>query len=239
MNTFDLSIQEPAVAGARHGFGRRMMDIAVASLGIIFLSPLMLLIAIALLLEGGRPVLFVQLRIGAGGRLFHMYKFRKFDARCDRGGLALTLADDRRLTRLGRILALAKFDELPQLWNVLKGEMAIIGPRPESLAFAACFKDGYEVILQYKPGLLGPAQIIFRREALLYPINIDPTTFYKDVLFPAKANIDIPYYRRRTIFSDFLLIVRGIFAVLGLGLSGGGSDRGRFLQRRKNMHSQP
>ncbi|RWM07756.1 sugar transferase [Mesorhizobium sp.] len=217
MNAFDLP--RPAMTRVRHGFGRRAMDIIAASVGIIVLSPLMLTIALVLLLEGGRPVLFVQPRIGAGGRLFHMYKFRKFDPRCDSGGLALTLANDLRMTAVGRILALTKFDELPQLWNVLKGEMAIVGPRPESLAFAECFRDGYEAVLQYKPGLLGPAQIMFRREALFYPHGIEPTLFYKEVLFPAKARIDLSYYGRRTMASDAALVIRGVFVLLGLGLS--------------------
>ncbi|UCI07397.1 sugar transferase [Mesorhizobium sp. B1-1-8] len=218
MNAFDFSILQPPVTGTNHGFVRRAMDITVACVAAAVLMPLMLLIAIALWLEGGWPVLFVQPRLGAGGRLFRMYKFRKFAVRCESGGLALTLADDSRMTTIGRVLALAKLDELPQLWNVLKGEMAIIGPRPESLDFAECFRDGYEAVLQYKPGLLGPAQIFFRREALFYPRDVDPISFYKEVLFPAKARIDLSYYSRRTIVSDIGLIVRGVFVVLELGL---------------------
>ncbi|TGS51973.1 sugar transferase, partial [Mesorhizobium sp. M3A.F.Ca.ET.201.01.1.1] len=100
---------------------------------------LMLLIAVSLLAAGGGPVLFAQTRLGAGARPFRMYKFRKFDVRCDPHGLALTVAGDNRMTRIGRVLAATKFDELPQLWNVIIGDMAIIGPRPESLAFADCF----------------------------------------------------------------------------------------------------
>ncbi|AZO09730.1 sugar transferase [Mesorhizobium sp. M3A.F.Ca.ET.080.04.2.1] len=216
MNAFDIPIHQLGMARVRHGLGRRAMDIIAASAGLIALSPLMLLIAAALLLEGGRPVVFVQPRIGAGGRLFHMYKFRKFDPRCDAGGPALTLANDDRMTMVGRFLALSKFDELPQLWNVLKGEMALVGPRPESLPFAECFRDGYEAVLQYKPGLFGPAQIMFRREDLFYPRDVEPATFYKEVLFPAKARIDLSYYGRRTIISDAVLVVRGVFIVLGM-----------------------
>lgn len=219
MNAFDMPIHRLAMRSVRHGLGRRAMDIIAASAGLIVLSPLMLLIAVALLLEGGRPVLFVQPRIGTGGRLFRMYKFRKFYPRCDAGGLALTLANDERMTTVGRFLAFIKLDELPQLWNVLKGDMALVGPRPESLAFAECFRDGYEAVLQYKPGLLGPAQIIFRREALFYPHDIEPTLFYKEVLFPAKAKIDLSYYGRRTMMSDIVLVVRGVFVLLGFGLS--------------------
>ena len=195
------------------------MAVIVASAGLVLASPLMMLIALALMAEGGRPVLFVQPRVGVGGRLFYMYKFRKFDPRCGADGPALTLADDARMTPVGRFLALTKFDELPQLWNVMKGEMAIIGPRPESLAFAECFRDGYEAVLQYKPGVLGPSQIMFRREAFFFPPDVDPAAFYKQVLFPAKARIDLSYYARRTIGSDTVVFIRGIFIVLGLILS--------------------
>jgi len=218
MNAFDMPIGRLAMHCVSHGRGRRALDVIAASLGLIVLSPLMLLIAVALLMEGGRPVLFVQPRIGAGGRLFRMYKFRKFYPRCDGGGLALTLANDQRMTMVGRFLAFSKMDELPQLWNVLKGEMALVGPRPESLSFADCFRDGYEAVLQYKPGLFGPAQIMFRHEAHLYPRDVEPTVFYKEVLFPAKARIDLSYYARRTILSDTALIIRGVFIVLGMAV---------------------
>ncbi|CDX43511.1 Sugar transferase [Mesorhizobium sp. SOD10] len=215
MNAFDMPIGRLAMRCVSHGRGRRAIDIIAACLGLIVLSPLMLLIAAALLIEGGRPVLFVQPRIGAGGQLFRMYKFRKFYPQCDTAGLALTLANDARMTTVGRFLAFSKMDELPQLWNVLKGDMALVGPRPESLSFAECFRDGYEAVLQYKPGLFGPAQIMFRHEAHFYPRDVEPTAFYKEVLFPAKAKIDLSYYGRRTILSDAALIIRGVFIVLG------------------------
>jgi len=135
--------------------------------------------------------------------------------RCDPHGLPLTVADDHRMTTIGRILAVTKFDELPQLWNVVKGEMAIVGPRPESLAFADCFDGGLEAVLQWKPGLLGPSQVLFRHEAHFYPQSLDPVLFYREVLFPAKAMIDLSYYPQRTIGSDLIWMVRGLQAVLG------------------------
>jgi lipopolysaccharide/colanic/teichoic acid biosynthesis glycosyltransferase len=217
MNALDVSIHRFAVASATHGFGRRAIDIIVATAVAIVFSPLMLLIALALFLEGGRPIFFAQTRVGAGAQPFRMYKFRKFDVRCDTNGLALTMAGDSRMTTIGRILAVTKFDELPQLWNVFRGEMAIVGPRPESLAFAGCFRGGFEAVLQYKPGLLGPTQVLFRHEAHCYPQSVDPHLFYREVLFPAKARMDLSYYPQRTIVSDFVWMVRGFLAVLGRG----------------------
>jgi lipopolysaccharide/colanic/teichoic acid biosynthesis glycosyltransferase len=190
------------------------MDLAVATVAVAAMAPLMLLIAVALLLEGGRPVLFVQTRVGAGAKAFQIYKFRKFDVQCGSNGLPLTVAGDCRMTRIGRLLAATKLDELPQLWNVLRGDMAIIGPRPESLDFVDCFHGGLEAVLRYKPGLLGPSQVLFRHEAHCFPQSVDPVRFYREVLFPAKARIDLAYYPQRTIGSDTLWMWRGLLAVL-------------------------
>jgi lipopolysaccharide/colanic/teichoic acid biosynthesis glycosyltransferase len=215
MNATDRSLHRRFVAVSAHGFARRLVDIAVAGLAAVLLAPLMLVIAIALLVEGGRPVLFAQTRLGAGARPFRMYKFRKFDVCSDPHGFALTVAGDKRMTKVGRVLAATKFDELPQLWNVIIGDMAIIGPRPESLAFADCFHGGAEAVLQYKPGLVGPTQVLFRNESSLYPQCMDPLTYYREILFPAKARIDLSYYPRRTLIADVVWMVRGFLAVFG------------------------
>lgn len=214
MNASDMSLRRHVVSSCGHGFARRAIDLGVASAAAMLFAPLMMLIALALLLESGRPIFFVQTRIGAGARPFPMYKFRKFDVHCPTG-LALTVAHDSRMTTVGKVLAATKFDELPQLWNVLRGEMAIVGPRPESLAFADCFRGGLEAVLQYKPGLLGPTQVLFRHEAHFYPPSVDPILFYREVLFPAKARIDLSYYPQRTIASDIAWMARGLLAVLG------------------------
>ncbi|MBZ9657704.1 sugar transferase [Mesorhizobium sp. ESP-6-4] len=215
MNATDQSLHRRFVAVSAHGSARRLIDIAIASVAAVLFAPLMLLIAIALLAEGGRPVLFAQTRLGAGAQPFRMYKFRKFDVRCDPHGLALTVADDKRMTTIGRVLAATKFDELPQLWNVIIGDMAIIGPRPESLAFADCFHGGAEAVLQYKPGLLGPSQVLFRNEANFYPKFTDPVQYYRETLFPAKARIDLSYYPQRTLVADAVWMARGFLAVVG------------------------
>ena len=215
MNASDLSLHRRFVSSPMHGFARRSIDLAVAGAATVILAPLMLLIAVALLLEGGRSILFVQTRLGSGGRPFRMYKFRKFGADCSPHGLALTVVGDSRMTTVGRLLAATKFDELPQLWNVLKGEMAIVGPRPESLAFADCFRGGFEAVLQYKPGLLGPSQVLFRHEAHFFPRSVDPILFYREVMFPAKARLDLSYYPQRTIASDIMWMARGFLAVVG------------------------
>src|SRR5215471_5223012 len=173
-----------------HQLARRAFDIALATISLLSLLPLMVLIAIAIMLESGPPVLFSHTRLGIHGQLFRMHKFRKFHKNAPANGLQLTLDDDARLTRIGRILRSTKLDELPQLWNVLVGDMSVIGPRPESAYYADCFKDGFEKVLEHKPGILGPSQFRFRDEGALFPAGVDVDHFYRTVLFPTKARID-------------------------------------------------
>jgi lipopolysaccharide/colanic/teichoic acid biosynthesis glycosyltransferase len=193
---------------------RRAIDIGCTAVAIVILAPIMLLVVIAIWVEGGSPVLFSQLRLGQNGRPFRMYKFRKFKRDCDDRGCPLTLEGDDRLTRIGRILAVSKLDELPQLWNVLRGNMSIVGPRPESLAFADCFRDGFERIHEHKPGIFGPCQVLFRHENKLYPTDVAAVEFYRQVLFPTKAAIDLAYFSRRTLGSDLGWVLRAVWVIL-------------------------
>jgi lipopolysaccharide/colanic/teichoic acid biosynthesis glycosyltransferase len=187
---------------------RRALDIMTAGLGICVLSPVFLIVALAIRIESGGPILYSQVRLGQKGRPFSIYKFRKFRANCDLRGYPLTLDGDDRLTRVGRILVATKLDELPQLWNVLRGNMSLVGPRPESLAFNDCFRNGFEAILEHKPGLFGPCQVVFRHESRLYPADGSAAEFYREFLFPAKAKVDLAYFSRRTLASDLGWILR-------------------------------
>ena len=198
---------------ARHVSFRRMLDVLCAGIGASVLSPVFLMVGVAILFESGTPILFSQLRLGQNGRPFRIYKFRKFRPDCDQHGCPLTMEGDGRMTTVGRILAATKLDELPQLWNVLRGDMALVGPRPESLAFTDCFRNGFEKILEHKPGLFGPCQVMFRHESKLYPADAAVADFYRQVLFPAKAKIDLAYYPRRTLASDLGWILRAAWAI--------------------------
>jgi len=152
--------------GLRQRAAKRLFDIAVAAAGLVLLAPLLLAVAIAILVEDGAPVLFVQRRVGRGNRFFSMYKFRSMrDDRGDRDASVLTSRDDHRTTRVGRLIRRTSIDELPQLINVLKGEMAIVGPRPHALGAHAGDKLYWEVDRRYwlrhalKPGMTGLAQV--------------------------------------------------------------------------------
>lgn len=189
----------------------------VALLTLITLAPLMLLIGVAVLADSGLPVLFRQERIGLHGRRFWMLKFRKFHASIGEDTAPLTLPGDSRCTRVGRLLAKTKLDELPQLWNVTRGDMAIVGPRPEVPEFEDCFIGSWRELLTYRPGIFGPSQAMFHSEASLYPPGEPPQRFYREVLFPTKAALDLAYYPSRSILGDLRWVVVGILAVCGAG----------------------
>lgn len=194
---------------------RRLLDVIVAGAAILFFLPLLLCIALAIFAEDGCPIFFSQTRLGQGGKHFQLLKFRKFGAAAGTMGLPVTLADDPRLTRVGRILEKSKLDELPQFWNVLRGDMSIVGPRPESLHFADCFVGSYGSLLSHKPGLFGPAQVLFRNESAYYSADEDPERTYRRVLFPTKASLDLQHYTRRSLLEDLAWIALGVAAVVG------------------------
>ena len=205
--------QRFAPSPAPHVSLRRTLDIMCTGVAASVLAPVFLITALAIWIESGRPFLFSQLRLGQNGRPFRIYKFRKFGPNCDPHGYPLTMERDGRLTAIGRILAATKLDELPQLWNVLRGDMSLVGPRPESLAFADCFHNGFEKLHEHKPGLFGPCQVMFRHENRLYPADVSAADFYRQVLFPAKAKIDLAYFPRRTLASDLGWILRAVGAI--------------------------
>ena len=194
------------------GLGR-VLDIVMAAGGLIVLAPVIVIVSLVILLESGRPIFFAQVRLGRKGRHFKMYKFRKFGPKPDGPGCPLTVAGDPRMTRVGRILEASKIDELPQLFNVLRGDMAFVGPRPESLAFEDCFMGQFRAVLDHRPGIFGPSQVAFRSEGKLYPKGSDPTEYYRRFLFPTKATLDLSYFRNRTLRGDLAWLVRGTFAV--------------------------
>lgn len=198
---------------------KRALDVAIAFAGLVCLAPVMACTALAVLVETGRPIFFSQPRLGQFGRCFRLYKFRKFHAKGQAGGCPVTLSNDPRMTRVGRFLMRTKFDELPQLWNVLKGEMSLVGPRPETLDLMDCFEPAYARILDYKPGIFGPSQVLFRDESSLYEGADDPERLYRQILFPMKARADLAYYPFSNVLSDMGWIACGIFAVMNWRLA--------------------
>lgn len=193
---------------------KRIIDMVLSVLGLLVSAPLMVLIAVAIRLESPGPIIFSQPRLGFKGKHFRVHKFRKFPSNWGVSGSGVTVAGDARMTTVGAFIERTKLDELPQFWNILKGDMSFVGPRPESLAYADLFKGEYAALLNYVPGIFGPNQVEFRNEAELYPTDQDPDKFYRTVLFPKKAKKDLEYFATSNCISEMFWIVRGILASL-------------------------
>jgi lipopolysaccharide/colanic/teichoic acid biosynthesis glycosyltransferase len=189
-----------------------MLDVGLTVVVLIVLAPLFVLIAVAIKLDSPGPVFYRCPRIGYRGRRFDMLKFRKM--RDGAHGAPLTSSDDARFTRVGRILASAKLDELPQLWNVLKGEMTYVGPRPEDEVFVRLYEAEYQQILEVRPGITGLSQLAFARESVLLA-RPDSLSYYSERLLPLKVGIDQLYARRKTFVLDARIVFWTVVAVLG------------------------
>ena len=182
---------------------KRAMDIWLALVLIVLALPLMLGIALVIKLDSRGPILYRCVRVGARGRTFLMLKFRKMHVGAQ--GPALTIDHDARFTRVGQFLANTKLDEFPQLWNVLRGQMSIVGPRPEDPQFVAVLPDEYALILTVRPGLTGYTQLaLFDEAEVLDPT--DPEGHYATQLMPKKAALDLLYVRKLSVRGDLNIV---------------------------------
>jgi lipopolysaccharide/colanic/teichoic acid biosynthesis glycosyltransferase len=190
---------------------KRTIDLIVAGLALVVLAPLFLVIALLIVLDSPGPVFYRADRVGFRGRPLRMLKFRKM--RPDAAGGPLTVAGDERLTRLGRWLVRTKLDELPQLWHVLRGEMSLVGPRPESPGFVERFRTDFDVILGVRPGLTGFTQIAFAREGCILDPR-DPGGHYVRALLPQKVDLDRLYASRPSTRRDLQILLATIITLV-------------------------
>jgi lipopolysaccharide/colanic/teichoic acid biosynthesis glycosyltransferase len=191
---------------------KRIIDLTLSAIGLLIAAPIMAAIAVLVWLDSPGPVFFAQQRLGLHGQLFWLYKFRKFPANWSGAGPHVTTAGDIRMTRIGAILERTKLDELPQLWNILRGDMSFVGPRPESTHFADLFEGQHAAVLGFRPGLFGPA--IIRNESQLYPAEESPEAYYRRVLFKLKADRCLAYHPNANCLTDMIWILRGVAASL-------------------------
>ncbi len=191
---------------------KRISDGVIASLGLLIVSPLFLLIAPIIKLDSPGPVFYRAERIGKEGVPFRLYKFRSMVADADRRGPGGTAEGDRRVTRVGAVLRRTKLDELPQLINVLRGEMSLIGPRPEDPRYVALYTPEQRRVLAVRPGITSAASLAYRHEEQLLA-GPDWETVYRTRVLPDKLAIDLAYLERRTLASDLKLILQTIAAV--------------------------
>jgi lipopolysaccharide/colanic/teichoic acid biosynthesis glycosyltransferase len=187
--------------------GKRIFDLLVSCAAICLSLPLLALSAVAIKLESHGPVLFRQRRVGREGKEFTILKLRTMLAGAP-GGPRITAATDRRITCVGRFLRKSKLDELPQLFNVLRGDMSIVGPRPELPEYVAGYSLQQRRILAVKPGLTGPASVDFIDEEKLLAEHPQPGSFYRDVILPRKLELDLCYCQSITLMADLNLILR-------------------------------
>lgn len=190
----------------------RLVDLFGSLIGLILLSPLFLLLAVLIRADSAGPVFFQAERVGQGGKLFRLFKFRSMVWGAARLGPGITTADDKRITRVGRLLRKSKMDELPQLFNVLKGEMSLVGPRPEDPRYVALYTPEQRRILQVRPGITSPASIRYRHEEqLLTGPNWEQV--YVEQVMPRKLQIELDYAERRTCSSDLNVMLETVLAI--------------------------
>ncbi len=194
---------------------KRVFDVAVAAVALVLTAPSFLLVAVLVKLDSPGPVFFRQERVGRRRRRFHMWKFRKMYDDLPTQGPSLTRRHDLRMTSVGRFLERTKLDELPQLFNVLAGDMSVVGPRPEVPRFVDHRSDQWDQVLSVKPGLVGPCQLRFRNESELFPPGCaDIEAYYAEHILPEKLAVDADYAARYSPWGDAVLLVRTVLAVV-------------------------
>lgn len=207
---------------------KRVGDILGAVVGLAVCLPLFLLIALAIRLDSPGPVLFRHRRMGRGRRPFHVLKFRTMVDEAEMIGPEVTIATDRRITRVGAFLRRTKLDELPQLWNVLLGEMSLVGPRPQSFSFLPYYSDeDLGVILSVRPGITGPTQLWLRNEEEILARQDDPIRFYVVTLLPEKIASDRRYVQTWSLQTDLRILVLTMCALLRIRPTGHGQPEER------------
>ena len=190
----------------------RSVNAALAGAGLLVTGPLILLLALLVRVTSPGSSFFRQRRAGRGGCPFDLVKLRTMTTGAQ--GAAVTSQGDRRVTPLGRLLRRTKLDELPQLWNVLRGDMALVGPRPEVPAFVDAADPLWQEVLAVRPGLTDAVTLRLRdEEALLASAGDDPETFYRSHLLPWKLRGAVAYERQRTVWSDLVVLARTLLAV--------------------------
>jgi len=190
---------------------RYAFDTTCAAIGLVLLSPLFALIALAIKLDGGGPVFYRQARVGKGFRTFQLLKFRSMVVGADKKGL-ITAPEDRRITRVGAWLRKWKLDELPQLINVVRGDMQLVGSRPEVPRYVEMFRNQYELILHDRPGITDPASLAYRNEEQALRGG-DVEQVYVSRVLPEKLELSIQHARTRTFLGDLGIIFRTLLSL--------------------------
>jgi lipopolysaccharide/colanic/teichoic acid biosynthesis glycosyltransferase len=192
---------------------KRLFDVLSSLFGILLLTPLFIVVAIWIKLDSPGPILFKQTRIGQLGREFKIYKFRTMVVDAEHLGQQITIGQDQRITRVGEWIRKFKVDELPQLFNVLNGDMSLVGPRPEVPKYVNIYTPEQRQVLDVRPGITDPASIAFRNESDLLGQATDPEAFYIREIMPKKLDLNLNYLKSQSLFSDIRIIFNTLFKV--------------------------
>jgi lipopolysaccharide/colanic/teichoic acid biosynthesis glycosyltransferase len=187
-------------------YGKRALDAVSSAAGLLLLLPLFALVGLCIKLTSRGPVFYRQWRVGKNGHPFQIVKFRSMDVVNSETPPGVTVLRDKRVTRFGRILRRYKIDELPQLWNVLRGEMSLVGPRPELPKYTATYSSLQSCVLNVRPGITDPASLAYRDEEEILSHHEDPEQFYMEEILPDKLSRNVAYIRSISLRTDLRII---------------------------------
>ena len=189
---------------------KRLFDLTASLIGLIVLFPVFIIVSVLLKASSEGPVFFMQQRIGRSGRVFKMIKFRSMKV-IQSSDSTISVKGDLRITRFGAFLRKYKIDELPELFNVLKGEMSIVGPRPDVSGYADKLEGENVLILKLRPGITGPASLKYANEEEILALQEDPVKYNDNVIYPDKVKLNIDYYYNNNLWIDIKIIFATIF----------------------------
>ena len=190
---------------------KRTFDIVLSIFAIFLLFPFFLLVSFLIVIDSGLPIFFLQKRIGRGAKEFNIIKFRTM--KTNNENITITVSDDSRITRIGKYLRKTKIDELPEILNVLFGQMSFVGPRPDVKGYADKLKGANRKILALRPGITGPASLKYYNEEYILSQKSNPKKYNDEVIFPDKVKINMDYFHNRSFFLDLKIIFATIFRV--------------------------
>ena len=193
---------------------KRFFDITFSFIGLILLFPFFVLIVLLIKLKDGNPIFFKQERVGYKGKPFYIWKFRTMIVNAEKSGRQITIGKDPRITAIGYYLRKFKLDELPQLFNVLKGEMSFVGPRPEVPKYVFLYNENQRQVLQLKPGITDIASIRYYNENDILAQAPNPDAIYREEIMPEKIRLNLEYAKNANLWTDFLVVLQTIFPVI-------------------------
>lgn len=194
---------------------KRIFDLLFSFIGLMVLSPLLFVIGLLVITDSRGGVLYLQNRVGKGNKNFNLYKFRTMYNDSDKKGLLTVGNRDSRITRIGYFLRKYKLDELPQLINVLIGNMSFVGPRPEVRKYVNLYNNEQLKVLKVKPGITDYASIEFRNENELLNMAENPEDFYVNYIMPQKLNINLQYLQNNSLVKDISIIITTLYTIIG------------------------